>query len=73
MAAVIVKSGRFITPPPLILPLPAIVAVRSSATAEDSKGASFAGQLETFLGIRGEASVIKSVQECWGSLYSKRV
>lgn len=50
-----------------------LVAVRSSATAEDSSEASFAGQLETFLGIQGEAAVLAAVKDCWASLYSDRV
>lgn len=48
------------------------VAVRSSATAEDLPGASFAGQQATFLNIRGEVNVVKSVQEAWASLYTPR-
>ena len=51
----------------------ALVAVRSSATAEDSADASFAGQLDTFLGVRGLADVLRAVKECWASLYSERV
>ena len=49
-----------------------LVAVRSSATAEDLPEASFAGQQETFLNIRGEASLIEHVQKCWASLYTPR-
>jgi pyruvate, water dikinase len=49
-----------------------IVAVRSSATAEDLPDASFAGQQETFLNIKGEAALISSVQACWASLYGAR-
>ncbi|WP_292371187.1 phosphoenolpyruvate synthase [Methanoregula sp. UBA64] len=49
-----------------------IVAVRSSATAEDLPDASFAGQQETYLNIRGEAALISSVQNCWASLYGAR-
>lgn len=48
------------------------VAVRSSATAEDSKTASFAGQNETFLNISGEASVVDAVRRCWASLFEAR-
>lgn len=48
------------------------VAVRSSATAEDSKTASFAGQNETFLNIRGEANVVDAVRRCWASLFEAR-
>lgn len=47
------------------------VAVRSSATAEDLPGASFAGQQETFLNIRGN-DVPKNVQTCWSSLFTPR-
>lgn len=48
------------------------VAVRSSATAEDLPGASFAGQQDTFLNIRGEQNVIDAVKRCWASLYGAR-
>ncbi|MCA9397980.1 phosphoenolpyruvate synthase, partial [candidate division WWE3 bacterium] len=50
----------------------AFVAVRSSATAEDLPGASFAGQQETFLDVRGENDVISSIQKAWASLYESR-
>ena len=50
-----------------------MVAVRSSATAEDSATASFAGQLKTYLGINGEESLLLAVKECWASLFSERV
>ncbi|MEK7622532.1 MAG: phosphoenolpyruvate synthase [Patescibacteria group bacterium] len=49
-----------------------LVAVRSSATAEDLPGASFAGQQETFLNIKGEANLIQAVRECWASLFEPR-
>ena len=49
-----------------------IVAVRSSATAEDLPDASFAGQQETFLNIKGEAALLSAVQKCWASLYGAR-
>jgi pyruvate, water dikinase len=49
-----------------------IVAVRSSATAEDLPDASFAGQQETYLNIKGEANLLLSVQQCWASLYGAR-
>ena len=49
-----------------------IVAVRSSATAEDLPDASFAGQQETFLNIRGDAHLLEAVQMCWASLYGAR-
>ncbi len=50
----------------------AIVAVRSSATAEDLPGASFAGQQATFLNVRGEANLIEMVKEAWASLFTAR-
>jgi len=49
-----------------------IVAVRSSATAEDLPDASFAGQMDTFLNIRGEQSLIDSVIACFSSLWNAR-
>ncbi len=48
------------------------VAVRSSATAEDLPGASFAGQQETFLNIRGEDELLEAVKKCWSSLWTAR-
>jgi len=48
------------------------VAVRSSATAEDLDGASFAGQHETVLNVRGEAAVIKAIKHCFASLFTDR-
>ncbi len=48
------------------------VAVRSSATAEDLPDASFAGQQDTFLNIKGEANVLDAVKKCWASLYGAR-
>ncbi|WP_022855420.1 phosphoenolpyruvate synthase [Thermodesulfobacterium thermophilum] len=48
------------------------VAVRSSATAEDLPDASFAGQQETFLNIRGVDNVVKYVQKCFASLFTDR-
>jgi len=51
---------------------PAIVAVRSSATAEDLPEASFAGQQETYLNIQGEKEVVNAVQRCWASLFTAR-
>jgi phosphohistidine swiveling domain-containing protein len=49
-----------------------LVAVRSSATAEDLPGLSFAGQQETYLNIHGAASVLESVKSCWASLWTAR-
>lgn len=48
------------------------VAVRSSATAEDLPNASFAGQLETFLNISGEKSLLEACKKCFASLYTDR-
>ncbi len=48
------------------------VAVRSSATAEDLPGLSFAGQQETFLNIHGAAAVLDAVKRCWASLWTAR-
>ena len=56
-------SGRFKS---------ALVAVRSSATAEDLPTASFAGQQATFLNIKGEANLMENVRKCWASLFTPR-
>lgn len=48
------------------------VAVRSSATAEDSADASFAGQQETYLGVEGAKEVCDHVVLCWSSFFSER-
>jgi pyruvate, water dikinase len=48
------------------------VAVRSSATAEDLPEASFAGQQETFLNVRGEADVLRAMHEVFASLFNDR-
>jgi pyruvate, water dikinase len=48
------------------------VAVRSSATAEDLPDASFAGQQETFLNIRGADDLLNKVVKCWSSLFTPR-
>ena len=48
------------------------VAVRSSACAEDSETASFAGQQETYLHVRGADAVIERVRDCWASFFSER-
>jgi len=45
------------------------VAVRSSATAEDLAGASFAGQQATYLNIAGADAVVEAVKSCWASLF----
>ena len=48
------------------------VAVRSSATAEDLPGASFAGQLESFLNVQGEDELIDACRRCYASLFTDR-
>ena len=48
-------------------------AVRSSATAEDLEGASFAGLQETYLNVSGTDNVLNAVRKCWGSLFTPRV
>jgi pyruvate,water dikinase len=48
------------------------VAVRSSATAEDLPGASFAGQLESFLNVRGERPLLEACRRCFASLFTDR-
>jgi pyruvate,water dikinase len=48
------------------------VAVRSSACAEDSETASYAGQQETFLHVRGAPAVRDRVRDCWASFFSER-
>ncbi len=49
------------------------LAVRSSATAEDQANASFAGQLETYLNIRGIPALLEHIKLCWASLWAERV
>jgi pyruvate,water dikinase len=49
-----------------------LVAVRSSATAEDGAVTSFAGQQETILGVDGEAALKEAVERCWASLHTER-
>lgn len=48
------------------------VAVRSSATAEDLPNASFAGQQDTYLWIKGEEAVLDHMRKCWSSLFTDR-
>ncbi|MFW6135092.1 MAG: phosphoenolpyruvate synthase, partial [Elusimicrobiota bacterium] len=48
------------------------VAVRSSATAEDLRDASFAGQHDTYLNIKGEQEILRAVKKCFASLFTNR-
>ena len=48
------------------------IAVRSSATAEDLPDASFAGQHETYLNVKGEDKLLEAVKKCFASLYTNR-
>ena len=50
----------------------AFVAVRSSATAEDLPDASFAGQQETYLNVKGQDELLEKVVDCWSSLFTPR-
>eukprot|EP00946_MAST-07B_sp_MAST-7B-sp1_P004674 g4674.t1 len=51
----------------------ALCAVRSSSSAEDGASASFAGQMETFLGVLGVDDVLAAMRHCWASVYAERV
>ena len=51
---------------------PIFVSVRSSATTEDLADASFAGQQDSFLNVKGEASLIEHIKKCFSSLYTPR-
>jgi pyruvate,water dikinase len=53
-------------------PRDALVAVRSSATAEDLPNASFAGQQETYLNVKGESNLLLKIKDCWASLFETR-
>ena len=48
------------------------VAVRSSATAEDLPGASFAGQQDTYLDVNGDKDLLDAIRRCWASLWNER-
>ena len=50
-----------------------LCAVRSSSSAEDGKSASFAGQMETFLGVSGVTDILMAMRHCWASVYADRV
>jgi len=50
----------------------AAYAVRSSATAEDLPGASFAGQQDTYLNIKGASEILRHIVKCWASLFTER-
>jgi pyruvate,water dikinase len=52
---------------------PGPVAVRSSATAEDTAGTSFAGMNATFTNVQGEDALVAAVVDCWASLFGTRV
>ncbi|TRW46683.1 PEP/pyruvate-binding domain-containing protein [Georgenia yuyongxinii] len=52
--------------------LSGLVAVRSSACAEDSEGASYAGQQETYLNVAGLDAVLEKIVECWLSFFTDR-
>jgi pyruvate,water dikinase len=69
LAATITDSYLQLAAQPL---RPISVAVRSSATAEDLPDASFAGQQETYLNIRGKESLLDAVKKCWASLWTAR-
>jgi phosphohistidine swiveling domain-containing protein len=62
-AAIEATYGRLGAPP---------VAVRSSATAEDRPEASFAGQQDTYLNVRGREALVGAVRRCWASLWTAR-
>ncbi|MEM2932696.1 MAG: phosphoenolpyruvate synthase [Candidatus Pacearchaeota archaeon] len=51
---------------------PCFTAVRSSATAEDLLTASFAGQQETYLNVKGGSALLEAIKKCWASLFTAR-
>jgi phosphoenolpyruvate synthase/pyruvate phosphate dikinase len=64
--------GELRSDSPEQLAQPVAVAVRSSATAEDLPEASFAGQQDTYLNVRGAEAVLQAVKRCWASLWTAR-
>jgi len=64
----VVQAHRALTGDDPLLAL----AVRSSALAEDAADASFAGQHDTFLDVRGELALLESIKRCWASLWTAR-
>ncbi|MCV7348315.1 phosphoenolpyruvate synthase [Mycolicibacterium rhodesiae] len=79
MQALVAKAGMSDTVRELVLAAyrrlgqDAVVAVRSSATGEDGRDASFAGMNATITNVSGEQQLLDAVQECWASLFSPRV
>src|SRR5687767_10813715 len=70
--AIPVDLAAAITRPLARLGEQAAYAVRSSATAEDSPTASFAGQQDTYLNVVGPAAILQHVSRCWASLFIER-
>ncbi|MBI4491222.1 MAG: hypothetical protein HY690_00300 [Chloroflexi bacterium] len=70
LAAAIVRAYRDLAGAHTAPDLP--VAVRSSATAEDLPEASFAGQQDSFLNVRGEGALLEAIKACWASLWTAR-
>ncbi|MFA5187832.1 MAG: phosphoenolpyruvate synthase [Patescibacteria group bacterium] len=70
LAAEIIASYKLLSKKYMVLNVD--VAVRSSATAEDLPGASFAGQQESYLNIKGEKELLLAIKRCFASLYTNR-
>ena len=68
VAQITAAYGSLASPADAARPVP--VAVRSSATMEDSATASFAGLQDTYLAVRGAAAVLDAVRRCWASMYN---